>query len=1249
MSQSENSLLLRIRGDSSGGKAAIAETRAAVAQLRQSFGPELTQTVTVANKAFSQISDNLNVFVGQRIPLVGGAFVRVTENLRNFSSESGKSEKAITAVSKSIQSIATESNKTVPQITSFLTKFVQLEGQANRDKAAIDFFGASLGARLIPQLEETGAALGEVAGESAAAGTSIGAMAGPIGIAVVAIAALAAGAVVAAREIFDLAKTAADFQGKLFDLSQQTGVSVETLSALEVVARTTGSSIENLAQSLGIFQKKLEEAVEDSGSKAAITFRKLGVDATDTESALRQTVAALARMPEGFRQTALALEVFGRGGKAFLAIAKESNGDIDQIIEKLRSLGLVTTQQAKLADEFNDQLVLLEVQLRGLGAQAIPVVLDLLKDLSKFLADNRILFIELQGAVKGLALAIAGPVKLGFVAFKAQLEAVAFLTERIKAAIEFIVGHPIPNPFAGSVPAASPEEPRKQLSPEDSAAQTFKKNVEEEIASRRKLQGVLNFDFQQRRDLAENNIALAQREFEAGKITREQLLQAVLVNNRKKTQADLDQLKVERDLKLREIALAKDDVEKQTQISNAILAIDTQMSGKRAELQRTQKDLTAKSQLEERKDLLAHEERQLELLSKFNEQRIAVIESGIRAGVTERQKGLQEIEEIENKALVLRGQLLKRELELAGVGPDRQTVLDKIKALETERTELERAQSERRIQISQEEVAARNEAFLAGAETSLRIAGITDSSRIASLKAAAAIRIRTEEETEKAILQIRLAAIDREDDLARIQNTAAKAQIEARLNAIQEARRTLESQLTAASAIEDPTNRVAEQNRITKALKENVDQEISAQGQANKDRDRLDKELNDQLRVNNAERQVIQSQGERDIEEGRQKDLTNERRYADDLEEIKGRISDTERDTADDVIRLMRLHFARRRDIIAAQRDLDLADEEARHQRESRKIKRQQDEVDEEIRILESHLKSLTIGTTEEIEQYERIIEELEKLRVKRSELQAQQEVEDKRSTTRKRRVTDESTIDLESEEPLSTRTLLGDAFAENFAKFRAEAEATQESVNNLAVAFSAAAQTAADFFEAQSEAAGNFATIAGGAIQTFTEGLNQMISAWVLTGETGPSALRKLTAQVLAQVAAQAAVKAIFELAEGFAMLFVNPAAAAAHFTAAAIYGSVAGVAAVAGRSIAGDLFKPKQGADSGTSRSSPQGLQTITQDRNRQQAQTLRLVIEHRVNDSEFGRAITSHVVRDIGDGGQIREVLATDGRAR
>lgn len=122
----------------------------------------------------------------------------------------------------------------------------------------------------------------------------------------------------------------------------------------------------------------------------------------------------------------------------------------------------------------------------------------------------------------------------------------------------------------------------------------------------------------------------------------------------------------------------------------------------------------------------------------------------------------------------------------------------------------------------------------------------------------------------------------------------------------------------------------------------------------------------------------------------------------------------------------------------------------------------------------------------------------------------------------------------------------------------------------------------------------GNEAAIAGiEAVQQAFEGLGQAVGsavqAFVLYGNAGTS-VRKVTAQILASIAQQAAVKAVFQLAEGFAALarafFGDPKAAAEaamHFKSAAIYGSIAGIAAVAGRGVAGNEFNQQAGAATG------------------------------------------------------------------
>ena len=302
------SLLFRLRGDSSGALKATADTRAAVNQLRQSFGPQLAQSVNAANQAFSGLGDNLTNFVAQRVPLVGNAFANTASQLRGLSGELQKGGPHTANLAKQVDSLSKSTGKSRSELLGFLTSFVRLETQTAKNDAAFKLFGGSVDlvgnktAKFLPEVEQAGASMAAAAVETGGLAASMAALAGPVAIAAAAMAAQVIVVASLTRQLFQLARTSAEYQGKLFDLSQQTGVSVETLSALEVVARTTGGSIEGLTASLGIFQRHLEEVAANPDAKSAKAFRQLGVDASNTEEALRQAVAGLAKMPEGFRQ-----------------------------------------------------------------------------------------------------------------------------------------------------------------------------------------------------------------------------------------------------------------------------------------------------------------------------------------------------------------------------------------------------------------------------------------------------------------------------------------------------------------------------------------------------------------------------------------------------------------------------------------------------------------------------------------------------------------------------------------------------------------------------------------------------------------------------------------------------------------------------------------------------------------------------------------------------------------------------------
>jgi hypothetical protein len=164
---------------------------------------------------------------------------------------------------------------------------------------------------------------------------------------------------------------------------------------------------------------------------------------------------------------------------------------------------------------------------------------------------------------------------------------------------------------------------------------------------------------------------------------------------------------------------------------------------------------------------------------------------------------------------------------------------------------------------------------------------------------------------------------------------------------------------------------------------------------------------------------------------------------------------------------------------------------------------------------------------------------------------------------------------EIELQDPLSARSLGGDVFADELSR-----------TGSVLAALGATAQ---EVFHQMGESAGNMLSIVSGSISGVVQGLAGMVEQWALTGVVGPNALRKLAAATLASFAAQAIVKAIFSVAEGFSYMAKASAAfaegnifsgmlykdaARSSFKAAAVWGLVGGAAAVAARGIAGDAF---------------------------------------------------------------------------
>lgn len=1165
MAADELALLFRLKGDATGIRAASAEARAAIGQIKQAFGPELAQTVSVTNKAFSDIGIGLQTLT-QRIPVVGNTVSRLTDILRGAGVESKTTERTVAAVANSINSIAQASGKSIPQVAQFLTRFTQIAGAAERDAAAVEFFGASLATKLTPQLAEARVALSAMGAESAAASASLAGLAVPIGVAVIAVAALVAGLALTSRELFNVSKRTAEFQGHLHDLSQQTGVAVETLSTLEVAIATTGGNLNTVTQALVQFQRQMDEA-QDPTSRAARNFEQLGVAVEDTESTLRATLITLARMPEGFRQTNAAAEVFGsRGGKQVLALLKETNGDIDAFQQKLRNASiLISGDAARSADRFNDELALLDFQLRSVGVvvakDLIPPLTDLIRNFAEVVRVSKPLLSVIGtiagppirtavGALRGLGLVVQA-LTGDFDGLRKSIREVNEEAERLRD---------IP---ALNIPALAPV----QL-PQQSTAQ----------AARDAVQLTETVVAAARRAAQETNQAL-NAAFEQGRLNREQQANDTIAANARVLDAEkkrIDaELKLEED-KFKQIRDRQDLAESEreellSKSTETIRKLQQQELDAQSLFDTTSRELRARAAKERADSLRNQVQNETDILLGELDRQIALVNAAIQRGQTPEaeQQSLTVIEQLERAKLDVRREALEEQKRIGFLTIENQRDLDQqIQQLNQEADRLQEEQRTRREQRQREHSERIRQIKLQEIQSLLEAERIAGESIIARVQAQAALRIRTEESASREILRIRLRLIDDELEALRAQQQAAGGI-------------------------------------------PNIDQRIQAIA-----------ELTGRIRVLLAERAAVEAQGARDIDDARQQDLENEREYEDELRDIRERTIEIQRDTAQEIIRLMRQFHVDRRTIIRAQRDLDLQDEADRHQRITESIRAQRQETDEQIRVLEQRLKSLRVGTTEEIEEHDRLIASLERLRAKRAELSTQQEAEDARSQTRQRTITKGAEVEEQEADPLGRiRTSL-----EDIKSISREIESTIIPLNEVLK--------------------GSFLGVA--------DAIGQTIANYVLLGTTGPAVIRRILAQALAAIAAEAAVNSIKELALGFASLFFNPAESAAHFTAAGLWAAIAGGSALAGRGVAGDLFKSQTGAGVGSGNDrSPEELNPLTLQRNAgpgappQQAPQIQPIrVEISVNDSKFGKAIDAHVVDSFNNAGPIREVIAGDG---
>jgi hypothetical protein len=185
--------------------------------------------------------------------------------------------------------------------------------------------------------------------------------------------AIGAGIVAAGAGFAALAKQSIDAADNFNKMSQKVGVSVESLSSLNVQAKLSDVSIDSLQGALAKLARNAADAASGSKQQAA-AFQAMGVSLKDANGNLKSTEDILAAVSAKFAtygdsasKTALAQQLFGKSGAELIPLLNQLGTEgFGKAREEAEKYGAVISgETAAQAEVFNDNLTKLKLEFDG--------------------------------------------------------------------------------------------------------------------------------------------------------------------------------------------------------------------------------------------------------------------------------------------------------------------------------------------------------------------------------------------------------------------------------------------------------------------------------------------------------------------------------------------------------------------------------------------------------------------------------------------------------------------------------------------------------------------------------------------------------------------------------------------------------------------------------------------------------------------------------------------------------------------
>lgn len=212
-------------------------------------------------------------------------------------------------------------------------------------------------------------------------------------------------------------------------LSERTGMSAETLSALGFAAEQSDVSITELEAGIRGMQRSLYN-LSDGAKEAVDAYSELGLSQADLENLspedqFMRVTDALSKIADPTHRAGLAMKVFGKAGTTMLPMLKDGEQGIRALMQQAGDLGLIiSTEQAAEAARLGDAMNALGKSAKGAVFQSVGALAPLLSRLfegaaavvsvfTAWVKENQWLAVTVAKIAAGLAVAGGAMLAIG--------------------------------------------------------------------------------------------------------------------------------------------------------------------------------------------------------------------------------------------------------------------------------------------------------------------------------------------------------------------------------------------------------------------------------------------------------------------------------------------------------------------------------------------------------------------------------------------------------------------------------------------------------------------------------------------------------------------------------------------------------------------------------------------------------------------------------------------------------------------